>query len=225
LGNAFTAYVVGKAGPQIMAFDYKYDSKGSIIVDGSGLPVRGDLVPMGSVLPTLYGGLNNEFTFNNLITFSFLIDYNYGNNILSATSFYSLRRGLNQQTLEGREGGIKTGVDANGNANTVTASAERYYGALAQNVTKVHVLDGDFIKLRQLALGIAIPKNIVQKLRIFESMQLSLVGRNLLILMKKSDNIDPEATFGSNINYTGIEGTSLPTTRSYGINLSVRFKK
>lgn len=225
LGNAFTAYVVGEAGPQIMAFDYKYDSKGSIIVDGSGLPVRGNLVPMGSVLPTLYGGLNNEFTFNNLITFSFLIDYNYGNNILSATSFYSLRRGLNQQTLEGREGGIRTGVDANGNANTVTASAERYYGALAQNVTKVHVLDGDFIKLRQLALGIAIPKNIVQKLRIFESMQLSLVGRNLLILMKKSDNIDPEATFGSNINYTGIEGTSLPTTRSYGINLSVRFKK
>jgi hypothetical protein len=56
-------------------------------------------------------------------------------------------------------------------------------------------------------------------------MQLSFVARNLLILMKKSDNIDPEATFGSTIRYTGIEGTSLPTTRSYGINLNVRFKK
>ncbi len=224
LGNAFTAYVVGQAGPQIMAFDYKYD-KGNIVVDGSGFPVRGDLVPMGSVLPTLFGGLNNEFTFNNLITFSFLVDYNYGNNILSATSFYSLRRGLNQQTLEGREGGIKTGVTAGGAANPVTATAEGYYRAMAQNVTKVHVLDGDFIKLRQVLLGVAVPKNIVQQLKIFESMQLSFVARNLLILMKKSDNIDPESTFGSNIRYTGIEGTSLPTTRSYGINLNVRFKK
>ncbi len=224
LGNAFTAYVVGQSGPQIMAYDYKYD-KGNIVVDGSGFPVRGDLVPMGGVLPKLFGGLNNEFTFNNLITFSFLVDYNYGNNILSATSFYSLRRGLNQQTLEGREGGIKTGVDASGAANTVTATAEGYYRALAQNVTKVHVLDGDFIKLRQVVLGISIPKNIVQKLKIFESMQLSFVARNLLILMKKSDNIDPEATFGSTIRYTGIEGTSLPNTRSYGFNLNVRFKK
>ncbi len=224
LGNAFTAYVVGQSGPQIMAFDYKYD-KGNIVVDGSGFPVRGDLVPMGSVLPTLFGGLNNEFVFKNLITFSFLVDYNYGNNILSATSFYSLRRGLNQQTLVGREGGIKTGVTEGGAANTVTATAEGYYRAMAQNVTKVHVLDGDFIKLRQVVLGISIPKNIVQKLKIFESMQLSFVARNLLILMKKSDNIDPEATFGSTIRYTGIEGTSLPTTRSYGLNLNVRFKK
>ena len=224
LGNAFTAYVVGQSGPQIMAFDYKYN-KGNIVVDGSGLPLRGDLVPMGGVLPTLFGGLNNEFVFKNLITFSFLVDYNYGNSILSATSFYSLRRGLNQQTLVGREGGITTGVIEGGAVNTKNASAQDYYRAMAQNVTKVHVLDGDFIKLRQVVLGISIPKNIVQKLKIFESMQLSFVARNLLILMKKSDNIDPEATFGSNIRYAGIEGTSLPTTRSYGLNLNVRFKK
>jgi hypothetical protein len=50
------------------------------------------------------------------------------------------------------------------------------------------------------------------------------VGRNLLVLHKKSDNIDPEATFGSNVQYFGIEGTSLPTTRSYGVNVNIRFK-
>lgn len=224
LGNAITAYVVGLPGPQIMAYDYKYN-KGSIVVDASGYPVRGDLIPMGSVLPKLYGGLNNEFTFNNSITFSFLMDYNFGNKILSATNFYSLVRGLNQQTLEGREGGIKTGVDANGGANTVTADAQGYYRSMAQNVTKVHVLDGDFIKLRQVLLGFSVPQNVVQKLRLFQSIQLSFVARNLLILMKKSDNIDPEASFGSNVRYAGIEGTSLPNTRSYGINLNVRFKK
>ena len=91
--NANTAFVKGLPGPQILAHDYTYDSKGNIVVDASGLPVQGPLIPMGSVLPTLYGGLNNSFDFGNF-NLSFLIDYNYGNKILSATSYYSIYRGL-----------------------------------------------------------------------------------------------------------------------------------
>jgi hypothetical protein len=224
LGNAITAYVPGFAGPQIMAFDYRYDSKGQIVVDGSGLPVRGDLKAQGSVLPTLFGGLNNEFNYKNF-NLSFLIDYNYGNMVLSQTSFYSMVRGLNKATLVGRETGIKTGVDANGVANTVTATPQAYYTALAQNITKAHVQDGDFIKLRQLSIGYVLPASIVKRLHIVENMNISLVGRNLLVLMKKTENMDPEATFGSGINYFGIEGTNLPSTRSYGVNVNIKFKK
>ncbi len=156
--------------------------------------------------------------------FSFLIDYNYGNNILSATSYYSIFRGLNKLTLEGRDG-IKVGVTESGAANTVTADAQGYYRSLAQQVTSVHVLDGDFIKLRQVSLGYSLPQNLLGKLKIFRSIRVSAVARNLAILMKKSDNIDPEATFSSNVRYYGIEGTSLPSTRSYGINLNFTFKK
>jgi TonB-linked SusC/RagA family outer membrane protein len=224
LGNAVTAYVVGYAGPQIMAYDNKYDSKGQIVVDASGLPVRGDLKAFGSVLPTLFGGLNNEFNYKNL-SLSFLIDYNYGNQVLSMTSYYSMVRGLNKATLVGRTSGVKVGVDANGNANTVAATPQAYYTALAQNVTKSHVQDGDFIKLRQVAIGYNLPNYMVKALRIVESMNVSLVGRNLLVLMKKTENIDPEATFGSSINYYGIEGTNLPSTRSYGVNVNIKFKK
>lgn len=128
-------------------------------------------------------------------------------------------------TLTGREGGITTGVTEGGATNTVAADAQGYYRALAQQVTATHVLDGDFIKLRQVNLGYTLPKNIVNKLAIFSSVQVSFVARNLAILMKKSDNIDPEATFSSNVRYYGIEGTSLPATRSYGINLNLKFKK
>ncbi len=223
LGNAITAYVKGMAGPQILAFDYKRSVKGEIVVDGSGYPERGNLIPMGSVLPTLYGGLNNEFNYKN-ISFSFLIDYNYGNKILSATSYYSIFRGLNKMTLQGRDG-ITTGVTESGNANTVQADAQGYYRSLAQNVTSVHVLDGDFIKLRQLTLGYTLPPSVVSKLYIFSGVQVSFVARNLLTLMKKSDNIDPESTFSSNVRYYGIEGTSLPSTRTYGVNINLKFKK
>jgi len=135
LGNAITAYLPGYAGPQIMAYDYKYDAKGAIIVDASGLPVQGTFGPQGSVLPTLFGGLNNEFSYKDL-TFSFLIDYNYGNKVLSMTSYYSYVRGLNQATLAGRETGVTTGVTATGSANTVAAAAQTYYTAVAQRITK-----------------------------------------------------------------------------------------
>src|SRR6218665_1146382 len=60
LGNAITAYVVGYSGPQILAYDYKR-LNGEIVVDDSGLPVKGDLVKMGSVLKKHYGGLTTQF--------------------------------------------------------------------------------------------------------------------------------------------------------------------
>lgn len=220
--NANTAYIKGLAGPQILAHDYTYDSKGDIVVDKSGLPIQGGLIPMGSVLPTLYGGLNNSFDFGNF-NFSFLIDYNYGNKILSATSYYSIYRGLNKLTLAGREGGITTGVTADGSANTVSADAQDYYQRLA-TISRVNVLNGDYIKLRQVTFGYTISQKMLGNMPVISSIQLSLVGRNLWTIMKKSPNIDPENAFASSVSYAGIEGTSLPSTRTFGINAKFIFK-
>jgi TonB-linked SusC/RagA family outer membrane protein len=221
LGNAITAFVVGEAGPQIRAYDYKRVN-GEIVVDAAGLPVRGDMVNLGSVLPKYYGGITNEVKYKS-VALSFLIDYNFGNKVLSATEFYSIRRGLHKMTLVNRDEGIRTGVLENGTANTVNAPAQDYYRALAQNITMTSVVSGDFIKLRQLSLSYSLPQAMLTKTKFIRGAQISLVGRNLAIFMRKSDNIDPEATFGSNINYYGIEGTSLPSTRSYGVNLNLKF--
>jgi TonB-linked SusC/RagA family outer membrane protein len=220
--NANTAFVKGLAGPQILAHDYTYDTKGNIVVDGSGLPVQGGLIPAGNVLPTVYGGLKNEFSYKDF-TLSFLIDYNYGNKILSATSYYTLYRGLNKLTLAGRETGITTGVTAGGTPNTITADAEDYYQRLA-SISKLNVLDGDYIKLRQVTLGYTLSEKALARVPVFRSIEVSLVGRNLLTLMKHSDNVDPESAFSSNVKYAGIEGTSLPSTRTFGINANFRFK-
>lgn len=223
LGNAITAFVVGESGPQIRAYDYKYSSNGQIVVDASGLPVRGNLINMGTVLPTLFGGLNNDFSFGNF-NLSFLVDYNYGNKILSATENYAYRRGLHKATLVGREGGIKTGVTETGAANGVTATAQNYYTALANNVTKISVVDGDFIKLRQLTFGYNLPAQLLQGLPLIRGINVSFVARNLFYFMKKTENIDPEASFGANLRYSGIEGANLPSARNYGVNVNIKFK-
>jgi len=229
--NANTAFVKGLAGPQIMAHDYTYEtkgnditngSKGNIIVDASGLPIQGGLIPMGNVLPTVYGGWKNDFSYKDF-TLSFLIDYNYGNKILSATSYYTIYRGLNKLTLAGRSTGITTGVTAGGDINTVAADAEDYYQRLS-GISRLNVLNGDYIKLRQVTIGYTLSEKALMRVPVFRTIELSLVGRNLLTLMKHSDNIDPEAAFSSNVMYAGIEGTSLPSARTFGINANFKFK-
>ena len=221
--NANTAFIKGMSGPQIIAYDYTYDSKGNVVVDGSGLPLsNGKLIPFGGVLPTYYGGLRNDFSFGN-INFGFLIDYNYGNKILSATSYYTIYRGLNKMTLAGRDG-ITTGVTASGAANTVTATAQDYYQRIA-SISRNSVLNGDYIKLRQVTLGYNFTNKQLGNIPLFEAIQVSLVGRNLWNIMKRSPNIDPESNFATSVKYAGIEGTSLPSTRTFGINANFKFKK
>jgi TonB-linked SusC/RagA family outer membrane protein len=222
--NANTALVKGLPGPQIMAYDYLRDANGNILVSDDGLPQRGQLTPSGSVLPKWFGGINNDFSYKNF-NLSFLIDGKFGHKVLSASNYYAVLRGLHKMTLEGRETGVTlSGVKADGSSNSTAVAAQTYYQALAQNVSAINVLDGDFIKLRQITLGYTIGDNILHNTP-FQSIGISLVARNLWTIMRHTDNIDPEAGFSPLINYAGIEGTSLPSTRTYGVNVNVKFKR
>ncbi len=225
LGDLVTAYVVGKPGPQIMGWDYRRDASGNIVVDASGLPLRAtSMTQLGSVLPTFYGGFNNEFGITKDLSFSFLIDYNFGNKLISMTSRSAMSAGLSKETLEGRADGITVdGVLEDGGKNTQHVTAETYWSTLSSRITAQHVQSGDFIKLRQVALSYNLPASLLKGTKVFKGVQLSLTARNLLILYKKAENIDPEESFGSTISYYGIEGRNLPPTRALGLNLKVNF--
>jgi hypothetical protein len=75
--------------------------------------------------------------------------------------------------------------------------------------------------LRQLTFGYSVPRSLLAKTP-FQALSLSFVARNLLLLYSKVPNIDPESNY-SNGNGQGLENFGIPTTRSYGFNLSVRF--
>lgn len=223
--NANLALVVGLPGPQVMASDYKRNASGQIIFDSNGLPESdGVRTPHGTTVPKIYGGFNNDFNYKH-ISLSFLIDYRFGNKILSATNYYSTYRGLNKSTLPGREGGVVgDGVTEDGQKNTKAVEAEVYYQALAQRVSAINVLNGSFIKLRQVTAGYTFTKGFLTGTP-FNGVTVSLVGRNLWTIKKYATNIDPESGFANSINYAGIEGTSLPSTRTYGINVNFKLKK
>lgn len=222
--NATTAFVVGMDGPQIMANDYKRDASGNIIFDATGNAESTGRIPLGSVVPKIYGGLNNDFNYKRF-NLSFLIDYRFGNKVLSATNYYAIYRGLDKMTLVGRETGVVgVGVTESGAANTVNVPAETYYQNLARNISALNVLDGSFIKFRQVTLGYTFPRDLLNGTP-FNSITFSLVGRNLWTIMKHTNNIDPESNFAPGLNYDGIEGTSVPAVRTYGFNVNFKFKK
>lgn len=222
--GAFIAAVQGLPLAQIMAYDYKYDAGGNMVIGSNGIPVRGALTAMGSGLPKYYGGLNNDFSFGQF-TLSFLIDYKFGSKILSATDFFGMYYGLSKATLTGRENGVVVkGVDVAGKPNSILLNAQDYYRGLATNISSISVFDGSFIKFRQITLGYALPKNFL-KGSPFQAINISLVARNLLTLLKHTRNFDPEDAFSPLPGYAGLEGLGIPQTRTYGINLNFKLRK
>ena len=210
-GFGFIQHQLGLPSFQVMAYDYKYDDAGNVVYLESGVPDRGELIPMGSAIPRWTAGWNNEFNYKRL-NLSVLIDGKWGGKIYSGTDFYGYSNGLHQNTLENREGNF-----APAGSETVT-EASTYYGQLIQNVSKLAVYDADFIKVRQLIVGYTFPSLFNDKVK---SLNVSAVARNPFILMRKTDNIDPEANYSSVV--PGLELGGIPAIRSFGFNLSVKF--
>lgn len=222
--NGELRQIVGMEMGQIAGFGYRRDDQGNKIFGANGLPLRtADLVNFGSALPKWVGGFTNAFNYRG-VSLSFLIDYKLGNKMLSGTNFNLIRHGLHKITLQGREGGvIGEGVNVNGGKNTVVAPVQTYWEVVrSQALVEPVIYNGGYWKLRQISLGYDFTKYVPSKWP-FKGLRLSFVANNVLILKKWVDNIDPE-TFGySSDNLVGLESTGLPSTRSMGLNLNVKF--
>lgn len=220
--------VVGKPYGQIMGFAYKRDQRsGQIIYGPNGEPEQTGVVPLGSGNYPLVGGWRNDFQFGP-VSLSVLLDYKFGAKIYSQTNLLLYYYGLQKTTLQGRgpQGYIGKGVNDEGQPNTVAVPAQQYFQDIsasgADHIAEEFVYNASFIKLRAITLGYDLPGKWFSRLGV-QSMRFSVVGRNLLTLLKYTPNIDPE----SNINATngqGLELSSFPPTRSLGMNLNVRLK-
>lgn len=195
---------VGMPAFQIMAFDNRYDDQGNIVKAADGSPLRGDLKPYGSAMNKWFAGWNNEFNYKRF-NFSFLIDGKWGGKLFSGTDYYGYINGLHQETVADRE--------------SLGRTAATYYTNTANNVSKIFVNNADFVKLRQIVAGYTFPSNLFHNK--IKAITVSAVARNLWIIMKKTNNIDPESSY--NATFPGLELGGVPAVRTYGVNLSVKF--
>jgi len=223
--NGEVRMVVGEEMGQIAGFGYSRDAKGEMVFQANGLPLRtSGFILFGSGLPKWTGGFLNSFNYHG-ISLSVFIDYKLGNKLLSGTNFNATRHGLHKRTLEGRETGFVTGkgVNQSGGENTAQAAVQTYWEHLrSQQIIESVIYDGGFWKLRQIGLGYDLSKFIPGKWPV-KGLKLDFVANNILIIKKWVDNIDPETVGYGVDSMVGLESPGVPTARSFGVNLNVKF--
>ena len=223
-------YEVGKPLAQIAAKTYLRNDKGEILLNSSGnlLPTQQDVL-FGSALPTFVGGWNNNIRYKKL-TLLVHFDYKAGGKMLSGSALNSLRQGHSVASLVGRRPGetgvvfpgvYQTGPNA-GKANTSAVFGQQFYANYrTQQIADPFIYKSDYVKLRNITL--AYDFTTLVNARFIKGLTLAASCRNVAILKKFVPDLDPEAVASSGDNRAGYEAVSLPTTRSYGLNLSVKF--
>lgn len=234
--TVFIKHIVGHPYGVITGKTQARDAEGNLVYDENGTPVGdGDYEIIGSGVPDFTGGLNNALSFKQF-DLSFLIDFRAGGDIYSGTNVRMTQAGFHKQTLLGRAGEdpltvtgvVQNGTDANGDpiyepfTKTLTpGEAQNYWSQLGERAAERFIYDASFVKLRQVTLGYSIPRQALGKTPI-QGLTLSFVARNLAILYKNTENIDPESSYTSN-NGQGLDYFGMPATRTYGFNLRATF--
>ena len=236
--NVFIKHIVGQPFGTITGRVQQTTPDGVPIFNADGTPLASAAyVPIGNGVPNFTGGVNNTFSFKG-ITLDFLIDFKAGGDIFSGSNDRLTQWGMSEQSLIGRAG--ETPLHINGVVNTGTAEAPVYtpvdrdltpheanvywnrVGGESTAISSMFIYDASFVKLRQLTLGYSFPRTWFSKTPI-QNLSLSFVGRNLWVIHKNIDNVDPESTYSTNAGAQGLEYFAMPATRSYGFNLRVTF--
>ncbi|MFV0266081.1 MAG: SusC/RagA family TonB-linked outer membrane protein [Draconibacterium sp.] len=239
-GSAWvTAVVRGEYGIMFAAGGYEYDSDGNKLVDENGLFVRsGKPEEVGSILPDFNGGVTNTFSYKNF-SLTALVDFQKGGLVYSWANRWAtgagqthITVGENDNGVSIREsvedgGGVKSdgvfapGTPKAGQPNDIYVGARTYFRHL-RNFQEEFVYDASFIKLREVKLSYALPSTWIEGLKL-QSATVSLVGRNLALLHSNADGFDPEQVNSTANDAQGYEGGSLPSTRSIGFNVNLKF--
>ena len=217
--------VLGQPLGLIAGYKHKTTDKGVKIYTPEGYPVAtAGYETIAEGRHPISGGLTNSLSYKNF-KFEFLIDFRKGGHVISGTNYFAYTWGLQKETLAGRNGDLRVvGALDNGTPLDVTipvANIDNYWARYAQ-ISENLVYDASFGRLRQLVIGYTIPAKVLGKTP-FESLSVSLVGRNLALLWSKTPNIDPESSYSVNTGAQGLEFFAMPQTKSFGINISANF--
>jgi TonB-linked SusC/RagA family outer membrane protein len=241
---------VGEDFGSIVGPDFKYNENGDILIDPqTGLPQydKSNHV-LGNASWDWTGGATTTLTYKRL-SLSAIFDVKVGADLYSMSARAAYESGKSKETLAGREewyrseeqrqaagiakgspawtptgGFIAPGVIDNGDGtyrpNDIYINPEDYWMSVSRNAPSMFVFDNSYVKLRELTLSYNVPKTLLKD--VVQSLNLSFVARNPFIIWKNIPNIDPDSNY-NNTTGMGLEYGSLPSRRSYGFNVNIKF--
>jgi iron complex outermembrane receptor protein len=228
----------------ISGYDYIYDDNGNRVVNEAGTKylITDTRVPIGNASPDFIAGWNTALSWKGF-RLTALVDSKWGGDIYSGSYVIGLQTGQSPETLEEREGGGLPYTDPDGNTSNIGVILEGVHEDGTPNTTVVHyyykympnaggwgkfvstpgIIENTWVKMRELALSYTLPGKLLDKIAVFQSLTLSITGRDLFyIYTTLPDNINPEGIMGSG-NAQGFEWASFPGTRSFIFSLNVSF--
>ena len=248
--NVQVAAKVGENFGSIVGPDFKRNSNGDVLIDPTtGLPQYDtNNHVLGNASWDWTGGLSTTFTYKNL-SFSALFDVKVGADLYSMSARASYESGKALETLAGREewyrseeqrkaagfpkgspdwkptgGFVAPGVIDNGDGtyrpNDIYVNPEDYWMSVCRNAPSAFIFDNSYVKCREMTLSYRLPEKWLKK--VVQAATVSFVARNPFIVWKNIPNIDPDSNY-NNTTGMGLEYGSLPSRRSYGFNINVKF--
>ena len=186
------------------------------------IPVNGgeqnsDLKYMGNMNSKWNMGWNNTFRYKDL-TLSMLIDFRIGGKVVSMTEATLDGYGVSERTGRARDRGyvMREGIKF--------SNVKAYYdvvGATSFNSVynvEDYVYDATNVRMREISLGYTFRNLFGQS----KNLTLAFIARNLFFFYKDAP-MDPDVSMGTGNGLQGFDVFTLPTTRSFGLNVKLNF--
>lgn len=240
---------VGQNFGSIRGKDFKRTPDGQIIVNSEGMPMYEDKVKtIGNASWDWTGGFYHTFTYKNL-RLSAAFDVKVGADLFSMSMSDACYTGKDKRTIAGRDewyaseearinagmtlkewreagncrglvvDGVVENEDGTYTKNTYPIDPQTYWNGVRENVATMFIYDNSYVKCREITCGYTFPAKLLGKH--ITGLSVSFVARNPFIIWKNIPNIDPDSNYSS--TGMGLEYGSLPSRRSYGINVNLKF--
>ena len=213
----FILKVGGSLGDLYSQSDLLRDSNNKIYVNADGnvaVNDKADDIYLGSVFPKANMAWRNDFQYGNW-GLGFLRTARLGGVVYSATQAVLDSYGVSEATAAARDNG---GVVINGND---MIDAQKWYTVVGADsgIPQYYTYSATNLRLQEASVSYTIPR---KKLKNIMDITLSLVGRNLWMIYCKAP-FDPESVATTGNYYQGIDYFMMPSLRSVGFNLKLKF--
>lgn len=248
--NVSVGAEVGKNFGSIVGPDFKRTKEGQYIINPTtGLPeVDGTLRTLGNSSWDWTGGFYTTFSYKNF-RLSAAFDVKVGADLYSMSMRSAYDTGKAMETLAGRDEwynseearlaagmsseewmaagntkgfvvpGVIVNADGTTKPNDIAINPENFWRSAAKNAPGLFIYDNSYVKCREITLGYTFSQKTLGSF--IKGLTLSFVARNPFIVWKNIPNIDPDS--GYNTSGMGLEYGSLPSRRSYGLNVNLKF--
>ncbi len=232
-GGAFPGHAITGVGATDFArvTDPASPDYGKVLIDATGYPTaNGNLVYAGDRAPRFTTQFTNTFTYKGL-SLTALFDFRVGGKVINGNDWYETTVGTSTRTADRYKqvkfDGVVKNADGTYSANTKTVElTQNYYTAVLGGAGTAFIEDGSWSRLRYLTLSYALPTSLLSRTSFLKGAELSVTGRNLVLLTNYS-GADPEtAAAGAGVRGGGSNGFdfgNVPATRGVDMALRVNF--